>query len=56
MPHCRAGRENLCDNARFTGYQIDGGYAEHASADHRFCFSIPEGSPSCRPRRSCARA
>ncbi|HEX4992286.1 MAG TPA: alcohol dehydrogenase catalytic domain-containing protein, partial [Rubrobacteraceae bacterium] len=43
--YCRSGRENLCDNARFTGYQIDGGYAEYASADHRFCFSIPEGSP-----------
>jgi propanol-preferring alcohol dehydrogenase len=43
--YCRTGRENLCDNARFTGYQIDGGYAEYASADHRFCFSIPEGSP-----------
>ena len=41
--YCRTGRENLCDNARFTGYQIDGGYAEYASADHRFCFSIPEG-------------
>lgn len=43
--YCRTGRENLCDNARFTGYQIDGGYAEYASADHRFCFSIPEGYP-----------
>jgi alcohol dehydrogenase, propanol-preferring len=43
--YCRTGRENLCDNARFTGYQIDGGYAEYASADHRYCFSIPEGSP-----------
>ena len=43
--YCLSGRENLCDDARFTGYQIDGGYAEYASADHRFCFSIPEGSP-----------
>lgn len=43
--YCRTRRENLCDNARFTGYQIDGGYAEYASADHRFCFSIPEGYP-----------
>lgn len=43
--YCRTGRENLCDNARFTGYQIDGGYAEYASADNRFCFSIPEGYP-----------
>jgi len=43
--YCRSGRENLCDNARFTGYQIDGGYAEYAVANHRFCFSIPEGYP-----------
>jgi alcohol dehydrogenase, propanol-preferring len=43
--YCRSGRENLCDNARFTGYQIDGGYAEYAVADHRFCFSIPDGDP-----------
>ncbi len=40
---CRSGRENLCDAARFTGYQIDGGYAEHAVADERFCFPIPQG-------------
>ncbi|HYL49524.1 MAG TPA: zinc-dependent alcohol dehydrogenase family protein [Stellaceae bacterium] len=38
---CRSGRENLCDWARFTGYQIDGGYAEYAVADERFCFAIP---------------
>jgi len=38
---CRSGRENLCDHARFTGYQIDGGYAEHTVADERFCFAIP---------------
>jgi propanol-preferring alcohol dehydrogenase len=43
--YCLAGRENLCDHARFTGYQIDGGYAEYALADHRFCFPIPEGYP-----------
>ena len=42
---CRAGRENLCERARFTGYQIDGGYAEFASADERFCFPIPDGYP-----------
>jgi alcohol dehydrogenase, propanol-preferring len=40
--YCLSGRENLCDNARFTGYQIDGGYAEYTVADHRFCFTIPE--------------
>ena len=42
---CLAGTENLCDNARFTGYDVDGGYAELAVADERFCFSIPEGYP-----------
>lgn len=40
---CRDGRENLCDAARFTGYQRDGGYAEFAVADARYCFRIPEG-------------
>jgi alcohol dehydrogenase, propanol-preferring len=43
--YCRSGRENLCDNARFTGYQLDGGYAERAVADERFCFAIPPGYP-----------
>lgn len=40
--YCRSGRENLCDQARFTGYDIDGGYAEYAVADARFCFPIPD--------------
>ena len=40
--YCRAGRENLCDQARFTGYTIDGGYAEFTVADERFCVPIPE--------------
>lgn len=40
--HCREGRENLCDKARFTGYQIDGGFAEYALVDHRFAFPIPK--------------
>jgi propanol-preferring alcohol dehydrogenase len=39
---CRGGQENLCDRARFTGYDVDGGYAELAVADERFCLSIPE--------------
>ena len=39
---CLAGTENLCDRARFTGYDVDGGYAELAVADERFCFPIPE--------------
>jgi len=43
--YCRSGRENLCDHAKFTGYDIDGGYAEVAAADARFCFPIPEGYP-----------
>jgi len=42
---CRSGRENLCDRARFTGYQIDGGYAEQAVADERFCFALPADYP-----------
>jgi propanol-preferring alcohol dehydrogenase len=41
--YCLAGRENLCDRARFTGYDLDGGYAELAVADERFCFPIPSG-------------
>lgn len=40
---CLNGEENLCAQARFTGYQIAGGYAEYAVADHRFCFRIPAG-------------
>jgi len=41
--YCTSGRENLCDRARFTGYDIDGGYAEWAVADERYCFPIPDG-------------
>ena len=40
---CRSGRENLCDRARFTGYHLDGGYAELAVADERYCLPIPDG-------------
>ena len=43
--YCRSGRENLCDRARFTGYTLDGGYAEYTVADERYCFPIPEGYP-----------
>src|SRR5437867_4366386 len=39
---CSTGRENLCSQARFTGYQLDGGYAEYALADARYCFALPE--------------
>lgn len=42
-PYCRKGQENLCDAARFTGYTLDGGYAEYAVADARYCFKIPAG-------------
>ena len=42
---CRAGRENLCERARFTGCDIDGGMAAYTVADERFCFPIPEGYP-----------
>ncbi|MBI2367838.1 MAG: zinc-dependent alcohol dehydrogenase family protein [Deltaproteobacteria bacterium] len=40
--YCRNGQENLCDKARFTGYTLDGGYAEYTVADQRFCFHIPD--------------
>jgi propanol-preferring alcohol dehydrogenase len=40
---CRKSRENLCDRARFTGYTIDGGFAQYTVADRRYCFPLPEG-------------
>jgi alcohol dehydrogenase, propanol-preferring len=43
--YCRSGRENLCDNAQFTGYDRDGGYAELVVVDERFCFPLPDGYP-----------
>jgi propanol-preferring alcohol dehydrogenase len=43
--YCRAGQENLCERARFTGCDIDGGFAEYAVADERFCFEIPDDHP-----------
>ncbi len=43
--YCASGRENLCDRARFTGYDIDGGYAELTVADERFCLPIPAAYP-----------
>jgi propanol-preferring alcohol dehydrogenase len=39
--YCRGGRENLCDRPKFTGYTLDGGYAEYLVADHRYCFALP---------------
>jgi propanol-preferring alcohol dehydrogenase len=46
--YCRSGRENLCDRARFTGYDIDGGFAERAVADERFAFPIPADYPDAQ--------
>ncbi|HSN40719.1 MAG TPA: zinc-dependent alcohol dehydrogenase family protein [Burkholderiales bacterium] len=40
--YCASGRENLCDHARFTGYHLDGGYAEYTLADQRYCFALPD--------------
>ncbi len=44
--YCLSGRENLCDEAKFTGYDLDGGFAEYAVVDHRFAFPIPAGYPA----------
>lgn len=44
--YCLSGRENLCDSARFTGYQINGGFAEYTVADERYCFALPDTSDS----------
>jgi propanol-preferring alcohol dehydrogenase len=41
--YCKTSRENLCIRARFTGYTLDGGYADHVVADHRYCFHLPDG-------------
>ena len=48
--YCREGLENLCDRARFTGYDLDGGYAELAVADERFCFPLPPGPDDAATR------
>jgi len=40
--YCQVGQENLCEQAKFTGYTLDGGYAEYTLADQRFCFPIPD--------------
>jgi len=46
--YCRAGRENLCDAARFTGYQLDGGYAERCIAKAAYCFALPDALDAAR--------
>jgi alcohol dehydrogenase, propanol-preferring len=46
--YCLSGRENLCDRARFTGYHLDGGYAEYVVADRRYCFPLPDGYPDAQ--------
>jgi len=43
--YCQRGQENLCTEAKFTGYTLDGGYAEYTVADQRYCFPLPEGYP-----------
>jgi len=53
--YCRSNRENLCDNARFTGYTIDGGYAEYTVADARFCFHLLSVMMTSWSRRCFAR-
>jgi propanol-preferring alcohol dehydrogenase len=52
--YCRSDRENLCDNARFTGYTIDGGYADFTVADARFCFVCPIATMTSRLPLLCA--
>ena len=52
---CRRGLENLCLQAKFTGYHIDGGYAEYLVADERFCFRCLKTIRICRPRHCSAR-
>ena len=54
--YCVSCRENLCDRARFTGYDRDGGYAELVVADERYCTPIPAGYTRPRRRRSSAPA
>ena len=51
---CRAGRENLCDRARFTGYHVDGGYAEFVAADARYVFPLPAGPAAALAPLLCA--
>ena len=46
--YCLAGQENLCEYARFTGYSVDGGYAEQVLADARFCLPLPEDGPAAQ--------
>ena len=53
---CAGGRENLCERRAFTGYTVDGGFADYAIADARIACPLPDGFATSRPRRSCARA
>jgi len=52
--YCRGGQENLCSAARFTGYQLDGGYADHALADARYCLPLPGDFDDAHARRCSA--
>jgi propanol-preferring alcohol dehydrogenase len=51
---CRRGDENLCTDPRFTGWDLDGGYADALLVDERFAYRLPEHSPTTRPRRCSA--
>ena len=53
--YCRMGRENLCDQARFTGYTLDGGYAEYTVADQRYCFLIPDSYSDAEANEALSR-
>lgn len=52
--YCRSGHENLCDAARFIGYQIDGGYAQHMLANSRYCFELPASMDDEHAAPCCA--
>jgi propanol-preferring alcohol dehydrogenase len=52
---CSSGRENLCGAARFTGFHVDGGYADYALADARYCLRSKVGTATSRPRRCSVR-
>ncbi len=52
--YCRSGRENLCPNAKFTGYDVDGGYAEFAVADERYCHPLPDDAGVATAPLLCA--
>jgi D-arabinose 1-dehydrogenase-like Zn-dependent alcohol dehydrogenase len=52
--HCRQGRENLCDSPKFTGYTLNGGYAQYTVAQEHYTFHLPEGYPIAEAAPCCA--